>query len=480
MNVFSTLSDSARRWPKRPAVIDGAGTLDYQSLWREVEALRAQLDGLGLREGQGVGVLAANGRAFIISMLAVLGCGGVMMPLYHQLKRGEIEQMLACAPLAGIVAESSDLLPDGAASRELRLLNGTRLCFSRIAGAAPGAMVPWVQDAAFLRFTSGTTGAAKGVVVTHEGALERIRAANAGLALGCEDRVLWILPMAYHFIVSVVLYLEVGAAIVVCPDHLAETVLETAARHEATFLYAAPMHVRALAADASRRRLPATCRRVLSVSSRLHPQVARDFLARYGVPVAQGYGIIEVGLPVLNLEQAAERPEAIGRPLPGFAAAILDEALKPVGDGQTGQLAVRGPGMFAGYLSPPLAREAVLSDGWFLTGDLAHRDRDGLFTIDGRSKSVINVAGHKVFPEDVAAVLDQHPAVWRSRVTTRPHPRLGEIVHADVQLREGRLPVGTEDLLAFCRRRLSGYKVPASIALVEEIELTPSGKVRHG
>jgi len=90
------------------------------------------------------------------------------------------------------------------------------------------------------------------------------------------------------------------------------------------------------------------------------------------------------------------------------------------------------------------------------------------------------VAGHKVFPEEVAAVLDQHPAVWRSRVTARPHPQLGEIVHAEVQLRETRSPIGTEDLLAFCRRRLSSYKVPASLALVKEIDLTPSGKVRHG
>ena len=125
---------------------------------------------------------------------------------------------------------------------------------------------------------------------------------------------------------------------------------------------------------------------------------------------------------------------------PGFEAVILDERLKPVADGETGQLALRGPGMFAGYLNPPKRREEVLRDGWFLTGDLAHRDDAGRIVIDGRLKTVIDVAGHKVFPEEVAAVLDQHPAVLRSRVTTRPHPQLGEAVHAEVQLRDGSSP----------------------------------------
>jgi acyl-CoA synthetase (AMP-forming)/AMP-acid ligase II len=95
---------------------------------------------------------------------------------------------------------------------------------------------------------------------------------------------------------------------------------------------------------------------------------------------------------------------------------IVDDEMKPLAEGETGQLALRGPGMFSGYLNPPRSREEVLHDGWFLTGDLAHRDSGGRIVLDGRTSSVIHVAGHKVFPEEVAAVLDQHPAVLRSRV----------------------------------------------------------------
>jgi acyl-CoA synthetase (AMP-forming)/AMP-acid ligase II len=217
----------------------------------------------------------------------------------------------------------------------------------------------------------------------------------------------------------------------------------------------------------------------MSVSAKLHPQSAADFLAKYHVPVAQGYGIIEVGLPIQNLAEAAEHPEAIGRPVEGFEAKIVDEAMRLLPEGETGQLALRGPGMFSGYLNPPRSRAEVLHDGWFLTGDLAHRDSGGRIVLDGRTTSVIHVAGHKVFPEEVAAVLDHHPAVLRSRVSARAHPQMGEAIHADVQLRPGQAAT-SEDIIAFCRRRLSSQKVPATLEMVAEITTTASGKVRHG
>ena len=288
--------------------------------------------------------------------------------------------------------------------------------FTRLENSQP-PLAPGIADAAFVRFTSGTTGAAKGVVLTHRDVLERTRAANAGLKLTHEDKILWVLPMAYHFYVSIILYLEIGSTVIVSADYLAGSLLETAAKHAATFLYITPMHVRMMNSDQSGRALPPSLKRVMSVSAKLHPQSALDFLAKYKVPVAQGYGIIEVGLPIQNNDEAAEHPEAIGRPVEGFEAKIVDDKMQPHAEGETGQLALRGPGMFSGYLNPPRSRAEILHDGWFLTGDLAHRDSGGRIVLDGRTSSVIHVAGHKVFPEEVAAVLDHHPAVLRSRVS---------------------------------------------------------------
>jgi len=478
MNVFETLAASARQRPQHTALIDAGGALDYQALWREVEALRLQLDRHGVKPGQGIGVRARNGRAFVIGALAALGCGAVIMPIHHQMKLDEMNDMIAAAPLCAILDESIGTpYPGKTVALENPGANGLR--FTRLDNSQP-PLAPGIADAAFVRFTSGTTGAAKGVVLTHRDVLERTRAANAGLKLTPEDKILWVLPMAYHFYVSIILYLEIGATVIVSADYLAGSLLETAAKHAATFLYITPMHVRMLNSDQSGRALPSSLQRVMSVSAKLHPQSALDFLAKYKVPVSQGYGIIEVGLPIQNNDEAAEHPEAIGRPVDGFEAKIVDDQIQPLPDGQTGQLAVRGPGMFSGYLNPPRSRAEILHDGWFLTGDLAHRDSGGRVVLDGRTSSVIHVAGHKVFPEEVAAVLDHHPAVLRSRVTARPHPQMGEAIHAEVQLRPGHAPTTSEELIACCRKRLSSQKVPATLEIVAEISTTSSGKVRHG
>lgn len=478
MNVFEMLAQSARQWPDRTAIIDAHGPLDYQSLWREVEALRTQLAKLDVKPGQGIGVRARNGRAFVIGALAALGCGAVIMPIHHQLKPDELSDMLASAPLCAIIDDGSGVAQPG---KTVTLENpgGNGLRFTRLDNSQP-PLAPKMPDAAFVRFTSGTTGAAKGVVLTHRDVLERTRAANAGLGLTHEDKILWVLPMAYHFYVSIILYLEIGATVIVSADYLAGSLLETAEKQHATFLYITPMHVRMMNSDQSGRSLPPSLKRVMSVSAKLHPQSALDFLAKYHLPVSQGYGIIEVGLPIQNIAEAREHPEAIGRPVDGFEARIVNETMQILPDGETGQLALRGPGMFSGYLNPPRSREEVLHDGWFLTGDLGHRDSGGRIVLDGRTSSVIHVAGHKVFPEEVAAVLDHHPAVLRSRVSARPHPQMGEAIHADVQLRPGHTETKSEEIIAFCRKRLSSQKVPATLEIVPVIPTTTSGKVRHG
>jgi acyl-coenzyme A synthetase/AMP-(fatty) acid ligase len=435
------------------------------------------LDKLGIREGQGVGVRARNGRAFIIGGLAALGCGAVIMPIHHQIKPDEQSDMLAKAPLCVIIDDGSGTAQPG---RTVALENpgGNGLRFTRLDNSqAP--LAPQIANAAFVRFTSGTTGAAKGVVLTHDDVLERTRAANSGLQLTHEDKILWVLPMAYHFYVSIILYLEAGATVLASGDYLAESILDSAAQHAATFLYVTPMHVRMLNSEKSGRALPPSVKGVMSVSAKLNPQSARDFHARYKIPVSQGYGIIEVGLPIMNVAEAAEHPEAIGRPVSSFEAKIVHDGMQPVAGGETGQLALRGPGMFSGYLKPPRSRAEILHDGWFLTGDLAHRDSGGLIVLDGRTSSVIHVAGHKVFPEEVAAVLDSHPAVLRSRVFGRQHPQWGEAVFAEAQLRNG-TPATSEELLTWCRKRLSSQKIPVTIEFVPEISMTSSGKVRHG
>jgi long-chain acyl-CoA synthetase len=308
--------------------------------------------------------------------------------------------------------------------------------------------------------------------------VERVEAANKGLQLGPGDAVVWVLPMAYHFVVSVMLYLYHGATIVLSEDFTAKEIIRAAQVSNAVLLYASPMHVRLLVSDPACTSLgPLRC--VISTSAGSSPALCDSFFKKFGLPVSQAFGIIEVGLPIINLNSAADHPEAVGHALPDFEVAILDDGLHPLPDGDVGQLALRGPGMFDGYLSPPRLRDDILRNGWFLTGDLATHSPDGVITIRGRSKSMINVAGNKVFPEEVEAVINAHPFVSGSRVRGGAHALLGEIVEADVVLNDG-AALDAEDLIAHCRKHLTVHKLPQRIRFVPALDMTATGKVKRG
>jgi acyl-CoA synthetase (AMP-forming)/AMP-acid ligase II len=473
VRVEAVVDEAAARWPERVAVHDEHGALTFAALAAAVHDLRDRLVAAGIGPGQGLGVMARNGRGFVVGVFAGLAVGAVVMPLAPTLKRAEVDGLLREAPLHAVLDDLSGPVPVD----EGRPIDGVggpwRLASTGRDRGEP--FVPHVPDAAFVRFTSGTTGASKGVVVGHRSVLARTAAAAVALGLGPDTVVVWVLPMAYHFIVSVVAYVRSGATMVVCRDLLAASIVQATNAHGGTLLYAAPTHVRLLAADTSGARMP-TLRRAISTSAGIPRDVALAFRDRHGLPVTQVYGIIELGLPAGNLDEADAHPDAIGRALPGYEVAVLDDDLRPVGDGVVGQLALRGPGMFDAYLSPPRLREDVLREGWFLTGDLAVRDATGLVTVAGRRKSLVNAAGLKVFPEEVEAVIDAFPGVARSRVTGEPHPILGEAVVADVEVEPGET-VDLEALRRFCRERLSMHKVPQRLRLVDAVPLTPTGKV---
>jgi long-chain acyl-CoA synthetase len=477
VNVYGLLEAAAAAWPDRTALIDDRGALTFRELHAEAAALRDQLAGLGLGARQGLGVLARNGRGFVIATFAGLGCGAVVMPLFHQLRRSELQEQLAQSPLHAVVDDRTleDLLPVPG----VRLVRPWgELRWTSLATPVDRPFVPHIEDAAFVRYTSGTTGRAKGVVVSHRAALERTAAAREALGLGPDDTVAWVLPMAYHFIVSVVMYVRYGVTIAVCPDVLADGILDVACAHGATLLYASPLHIRMLAGEPSGRTIP-TLRCAVSTSSALPREVAMSFERRYGQPVRQVYGIIECGLPMGDLGPDTPEPGSVGRALPGYEVGILDDEGRPLPEGVAGNLAVRGPGMFDGYLDPPCSQADVLERGWFMTGDLAVADPSGRVTISGRRKSMINVAGHKVFPEEVEAVLDAQPGVAASRVFGVPHPTLGEVVHAEVVPKAG-AEVDADLVRRACQQRLSAHKVPQRVVLVAAVPMTGSGKVARG
>ena len=242
-------------------------------------------------------------------------------------------------------------------------------------------------------------------------------------------------------------------------------------------IYGAPFHYSLLAADKGG--FPwQDLRLAVSTAAPLPAAVAEGFFKRFAKPLVQGFGIIEIGLPLLNTGGAEDTPTAVGRPLPAFDVELRDDEGLPVAVGKLGELWIKGPGMFDAYLSPWQPVEEVCVNGWFPTGDLAETDAAGRVFIRGRKKSVINVSGMKVFPEEVEAVLDRHPAVARCRVFGIAHGVLGNLPAAEVVLSE-RETADTRELIRWCRKSLSAHKVPVRVEQVAALSLTASGKLRR-
>jgi acyl-coenzyme A synthetase/AMP-(fatty) acid ligase len=474
--VYEILKEAAEKWPGNPAVHDDIGTISFQELFTEAESLRSQLVNLGIKEGMGIGVMAGNSRQFIIGIFAAVGTGALVMPMSPQLKRAEIDDILQDAKLHAIMDDRSSIQPLDTIETVIPMQHGSfRFSFTDVDRSL--AFAPFVDQPAFMRFTSGTTGKSKGVIVSHRSVIERITAANNGLELGPGDNVIWVLPMAYHFIVSIILYVKFGAAIAIAKDFLAKNIIDITNRHSGTLLYASPVQIRLLSNDAGTDQMP-SLKKVISTSAGIALDVCIAFKKRFDLDVSQAYGIIEIGIPILNYVKSAEHPEAVGYALPGYTVDILDEHHNPLPGGSVGNLGIKGPGMFDAYLLPPVLRKDVLQNGYFLTADFASKTPDGLIKIEGRSKSVINISGLKVFPEEVEAVLEMIPEIRQARISSSPHPLLGQIIVGEIVLEQG-AKIDVEDVLTYCKKRLSAFKAPQRLTIVESLPMTNTGKLQR-
>jgi acyl-CoA synthetase (AMP-forming)/AMP-acid ligase II len=479
MNVLEILHHSAEQWPERVALIHGTDRIGYPCLWDTARRLRDRFIALGLRSGQAVAVVGGNTPAFIAAAFAVAGAGAVAVLQSHTQTDEELRETLDAFPIHAVVSDGLRAsFPLGLEAQPLDLdgfAGGLRFAWTHPLPDRPFA--PTVPEAAFARFTSGTTGQPKCAVLTHANIHDRIRAANQGLGVTPADTVLWLLPMAFHFFVSITLYLAYGATIALTENLSPREILEQVKRHAARILYAAPRHYQRLAEEPETGiEAPlASLRLAISTASGLPARVARAFQERYGVPVSQAYGIIEAGLPMFNTLHAVEQPEAVGSPLPGWEVRLLDAEGRPTLDGAVGELLLRGPGLFSGYLQGETFVTGLTPDGWLPTGDLARRTGPACYRILGRAHAAITLEGQTLFPEVLEAALESHPAVDQARVIVSSTEKS---LHADLVATPGSPRPSLEELRA-CGQGVEGIEALQTAAWVESLEKTASGKIRR-
>ena len=478
MNLADLLHASAERYAARRALTDvrSGRSLSYGQLAREAQRVAAFLKAQGVETGQRIGLLAPNDLAYVPSAFGLLAAGGCLVPLASNLTPTEIAEIVREVQLNGCLAWPGADAPPGAGHAVLEGGECANFTFAWLDRDARSPDEFYSLDPAFIRFTSGTTARSKGVVLSHAATAARVEASDRVLRFSEEDRILWVLPLAYHFAVTIVAYVRAGAHILLCPDTLPKAMVDAIRRLSPSVLYAAPLHFERMANLGPSARL-SSIRVTLSTAAPISPAVMERFESVFGVPVGQAYGIIEAGLPCINLGTEGLPVTSVGRPVPGYDIAVLADDGTRLPPDQLGEIGVRGDGLFSAYYAPWRRRELIMSNGWFLTGDLGLLDKAGALHLKGRKKTVIFVAGLKFFPEEVEDCINQFPGVKESRVFSRPHARVGEVPCAEVVLDPRHSDL--EALKAHCARVLSTYKVPVEFTVVDAVPRTPSGKIRR-
>jgi long-chain acyl-CoA synthetase len=458
MNLTELLDKTASDWPQKMALIEGDHAVSYAELAADTVVLATQLQALQLPPFCRVGLCFPNSVNYVALTFALWRIEAVVVPIPTECTEDELSNIAITMQLEAILSQK----PRGP-SVSLR----GKVFLTRLTPAHPPDHHG--LNLAFIRFTSGTTSARKGVALCHQTIHDRVLAANEALRIGPADAVMWCLPMSHHFLVTIVLYLSQGATIVLARHVLSRPFLEAAHRWQGTVFYAAPFHYSMLARDDSGLRIP-SLRLAVSTTCGLSKEVVVNFRGRFGVPLSQALGVIELGLVCVNVDDPVARWDSVGRPLPKYAVNIRQADA----DG-LGEVVVSGPGFFDAYTSPWTRRDDLMLDGWFATGDIGRMDAQGYLFLAGRKTAVINLAGRKVFPEEIESVLNRHPAVSESRVFGSPHPHLGEVVEAEVVLRDA---VAPHALREFCREHLSADKIPSHFHVVQRIPKTAvTGKI---
>jgi malonyl-CoA/methylmalonyl-CoA synthetase len=320
---------------------------------------------------------------------------------------------------------------------------------------------------ALIPYTSGTTGAPKGAVLSHANLLASSESIGLAWRWAAADRLVLALPLFHGHGLCVGLYgtLLAGASAVLLPRFDVDVVLDAAAEHDATLFFGVPTMYHRLASSprvGELARLRLCVSGSAPLSAELHHQVEQLAAQR----VLERYGMTETLMNASNLLDGERRPGSVGVALPG-----VDIRLEPA----TGEILVRGPSVFSGYHNHPDATAASFDDGWFRTGDVGTIGEDDYLTILGRVKELIISGGFNVFPREVEDVLASHPTVVEAAVVGVPSAEWGEVVTAFVV---SSAPAANEqELLGFAAERLAGYKCPKTIRFVPSLPRNAMGKV---
>jgi len=473
MSITGRFVETAQALPDKVAIFDITGSHTYGTLLGAAQAIAARVRATSEREH--VAVLAPTCAAFPIAYFGALLADKVPVPL----------NFLLDANTLGFVARDAgfDTVVGSKFFGNLVEALGSKAIFVEDS-LAPLSEAPEPtrgdDDAAALLYTSGTTGVPKGVVLTHRNLLANMEGCLEHAGMTENEVFLGVLPLFHSFglTASMLIPLLLGCQAAYVAKFSPQRVFEAIARHRVTIVFAVASMYRVLLRAGRPPGLDlSSLRLVIAGGEALGAPLAQRFEEVLGLPLLEGYGLTETSPVVAFNLPDRRRLGSVGPMLRWVEAQVADDQDQRLPSAQEGELWLRGDCVTPGYHNRPEETAAAFTpSGWFRTGDLARIDPDGYLWITGRKKDLIISGGENVSPNEIEAVLHQHPAVFEAAVIGVPDESRGEVPKAFVTLRQGE---GAEaaDLAAFCRERLPRYKVPAAFELRAELPHTPAGKV---
>ncbi|MHA3704261.1 long-chain-fatty-acid--CoA ligase [Jatrophihabitans sp. YIM 134969] len=484
-DLSAVLLATAEKFPDRPAVKLDDVVLTYADLVAQARKVAGGLQAAGIEPGDRIALVLPNVLAYPVTFYGAQFAGAVVVPLNPLLKAREIEYFLEDSGAKAIVA----FAPMGEESEKAAGVTGASFHPAGVMGAEDllsgdplGEVVTRDGgDDAVILYTSGTTGRPKGAQLTHDNL--RINAsvsANDIVTITEDDVVMGCLPLFHVFGLTCGMNaaFSVGAVLTLIPRFDPAKALEVIGRDRVTVFEGVPTMYGAMLHHPSRADADVsslvTC---ASGGSALPVELLKAFEEAFNCAILEGYGLSETS-PVasFNMRAVGRKPGTIGTPIPGVEMRLIDDDWNTVDAGTVGEIAIKGPNIMKGYWNKPEATAEAIRDGWFRSGDLATVDDEGFFTIVDRKKDMIIRGGLNVYPREIEEVLYEHPAVLEAAVVGIPDDEFGEQVGAAVSLKEG-ADVSTEEIIAFVKERVAGYKYPRQVWIVGELPKGPTGKI---
>lgn len=465
----------ARQWAtdgSRRVLCDDGTWVSAAELEARSRAVAGRFIRAGLVRGDRVLMSTDTCADLVVAHVAALRAGLVVVPMNGAYREREVTHIVGDARPAAAVVDDHDRARWVGAAAPDALIVGPDVALPD--GDAPELDVSAADDLALLGYTSGTTGAPKGAMLTHGNLLASVEGLRLSWRWTPDDRLVLALPLFHAHGLCVGLHgtLLCGGSAVLLPGFDVDLVLDAARDEQCTLFFGVPTMYARLAASERTNEL-AKLRLCVSGSAPLPAALHRDLANRAGTRVLERYGMTETLMNASNPYDDERRPGSVGIPLPLVDIDLAQET-GSVPERGTGEILVRGPNVFPGYWERADATREAFSGDWFHTGDIGAWDPDGYLTIVGRSKELIITGGFNVYPREVEDVLLQHPSVREVAVIGTPSDEWGETVTA-VVVADG--PTDERALLEFAAEHLASFKRPRIVRYVNDLPRNALGKV---